>query len=174
VNGMRGVRVSASGAFTRRIRPQGLLVLVIAALVVSGCAFSCPPRKEVSANLPGRHPPDVIADSALARGGFEAFDPENCACTLEYRINLCVTINGAAESVDDFAGLSFVRMREGSAADTLSTSEVAGGARCFGEWRGLQRVLMLRESRAVDSSGWFEVQTVDCCHGEAKTVDFRQ
>jgi hypothetical protein len=171
---MMGLGVRASGVRVAAcIRVLPLLALLTVVVLLSGCASSCPPRKEVSANLPGRHPPDVIADSVLARGGFEAFDPENCACTLEYRMNLCVTINGAAESVDDFAGLSFVRMREGRAADTLSTSEVAGGARCFGEWRGLQRVLMLRDTAVIDSSGWFQVQTVDCCHGEAKTVDFK-
>jgi hypothetical protein len=115
-----------------------------------------------------------MSDSTLARGGFEGSDPENCACTLEYRMNVCVTINGRVDSSDHFTGLSFMRVREGGAVDTLSAVDVAGGARCFGEWRGLQRVLMQRESTPIDSSGWFDVPTVDCCHGAAKTVDFKK
>jgi hypothetical protein len=88
----------------------------------------------------------------------------DCACTLEHRANLCVTVNGA-ESLPD--SLSFLREREDGVRDSLEYHP-----RCFGEWRGVQRVLMLRDAAVSDSTAWFEIQTVDCCHGEAKTVDF--
>lgn len=162
----------------------------LALSAVTGCASgrAAPePRPEVIATLPGLPPPDVIASPGTGDPGPDghsteepsnhpsrATDVENCACTLEYRMNLCITVDGARELPGDLADVSFARVREGGAADTLSAAEVAEGARCFGEWRGLQRVLMLRAAAVIDSSGWFEVQTVDCCHGEARTVDFKQ
>jgi hypothetical protein len=182
-------------------RHPGLLTtsLVLGAmasgLVLNGCALgrssAIETRPEVIAILPGPPPPDVIADPGTGgpdHDGLPSARPSNppsraelprgvasddCACTLEYRVNLCVTIDGARTLPDDLTGVSFARVREGGAADTLSAAEVAGGARCFGEWRGVQRVLMLRAAAVIDSSGWFEIQTVDCCHGEAKTVDFK-
>ena len=164
---------------------QLLAVLVAFSGVAGGCAGGGSPqpgsRPDLTVILPGPHPPDVIPDTAptLRRhrpdsGGQDTaqFPRGDCACTLEYRVNLCVTINGTDAFSHAYAGLSFARVREGGAADTLSAGDVTGGARCFGEWRGVQRVLMLRESVVVDSSAWFEIHTVDCCHGEAKTVDF--
>jgi hypothetical protein len=85
---------------------------------------------------------------------------------LEYRYNICVTVN-SSDSLP--SGITFIRQREDGTADLLESHP-----RCFGEWRGgLQRLLALRDGAAVDSSGWFETPTVDCCHGAAKTVDFR-
>lgn len=91
-------------------------------------------------------------------------------------MNLCVTVNGSAHFSDVLAGTSFARvrrLREDGAGDTLSAADVSWGGRCFGEWRGVQRVLMLRGEAVIDSSEWFEIRTVDCCHGEARTVDFQ-
>jgi hypothetical protein len=97
-------------------------------------------------------------------------NPPDCACTLEYRMNLCATVNGSDVIPDS---LSFLRERRSGAVDSLHT-----GARCFGEWRGEQRLLMTRATvgghAVIDSSSWFTIRTVDCCHGEAKTVDFRK
>lgn len=175
---MRGAE-KASGRAIAAVRGNGgrtaLAALALASTLgfaglLSGCASWCPPRKEVAAAQPGRAPADVAPDS-LARRGFSG-EVDDCACTLEHRINLCVTVNGAGGLSDDFRDLSFARVREGGAADTLSVADVAAGARCFGEWPGVQRVFMLRTAVGVDSTGWFEVPTVDCCHGEAKTIDF--
>lgn len=164
------------------------------------CATPEPPRhvrSDVEATLPGPPPPDLVPESshvvfrepttsrpdptpdagAGPSSGATAGEGAtgDCACTLEYRRNLCVTVDGDPRFPDGLAGVSFVRVRrvrEG-AADTLSAVDVAGGGRCFGEWRGVQRVLMLRDEAVIDSSEWFEIRTVDCCHGEARTVDFR-
>lgn len=179
------VRLTAA---RRRMACAGVAALALA-LLGGGCATPEPPRQEirheVEAVLPGPHPPDLIPDTLAAlRRPFpdEAVDSleeapagmqDDCACTLEYRMNLCVTVNGTETFSDAMAGLSFSRERAGgAAADTLSAADVAGGGRCFGEARGVQRVLMLREAVVLDSSAWFEVRTVDCCHGEARTVDF--
>lgn len=180
------MRVRGVGGYPGRASAWALAAAGVFVLTetLAGCASgrSSPAetRPEVIAALPGLPPPDVIArpsPHADTSGG----EPlprtavgDDCACTLEYRVNLCVTIDGARALPDDLKGVSFARVREGGAADTLSAAEVAGGARCFGEWRGVQRVLMLRASAVIDSSGWFEIQTVDCCHGEAMTVDFKR
>lgn len=114
-----------------------------ACLIVLGCSG---PRRDTVRTYPPAQP------------------PSDCACTLEHRMNLCLTVNGATALPDSSV---FVREREDGSRDTLPP-----GARCFGEWRGLQRILREHEARLVDSTGWFEIGTVDCCHGEAKTVDF--
>ena len=90
--------------------------------------------------------------------------PVDCACTLEVRYNLCARVNGA-DSLPP--GLGLIREREGGGRDTLDA-----GRQCFWEWRGVQRVVLLEDGAPVESSGWFEAQTVDCCHAEAKTVEF--
>jgi hypothetical protein len=127
-----------------------LAFFVVAALLAAACGGAGPrqaPEKPAASRIPAHNPVD-------------------CACTLEHRTNVCVTVNGS-DSLP--TSLTFVRQREGGATDLLEYHP-----RCFGEWRGdLQRVLMLRDGAVVDSSGWFETPTVDCCHGEAKTVDFR-
>jgi hypothetical protein len=173
-------------AVPARSEATGVLVgviMLIGVVTLTGCASGrtddTPPR-DVIATLPGRAPADMVPDSvlrALVEPGptlRRGFTEDDCACTLEHRINLCVTVNGALSFSDNVRGLAFAREREHGKADTLSRAEVAAGARCFGEWAGVQRVLMLRDSAVVDSTGWFEVPTVDCCHGEAKTVDFKQ
>jgi len=159
-----------------------VVLVLIGSLALAGCASGrtddTPPRDVVAA-LPGRAPADVVPDSMirdLQEPGAtprQGFTPDDCACTLEHRINLCVTVNGASALSDNFRDLAFAREREQGRADTLSAAEVAAGARCFGEWPGVQRVLMLRDTAVVDSTGWFEVPVVDCCHGEAKTLDFK-
>lgn len=121
------------------------------ALALAGCAAWCPPKKTVKAdNPPFNNPPD-------------------CACTLEYRMNLCVTLNGSKALPDS---LWFQREREDGTRDALDGATTDQGMRCFGEARGLQRILMYRSSAVVDSSGWFDIPTVDCCHGQARTVNF--
>jgi hypothetical protein len=92
-------------------------------------------------------------------------DP-GCACTEEYRMNVCVTVNGSATVPDS---LTFLREREGGQRDSL---ESFMENHCFGELPGTQRILMLQDSSLIDSSSWFTLDTVDCCHGEATTVDF--
>ncbi len=167
------------------------LVAIVSVLLSTGCATPEPPRQhdrpDVIATMPGPHPPDVIpaisiSDSTatlrnvvpddVTRDSAVVPGRDECACTLEHRVNLCVTINGTETFSDAYAGVAFARVREGGRGDTLSAADVAGGGRCFGEWRGVQRVLMLRDTAVADSSEWFEIRTVDCCHGEARTVDF--
>jgi hypothetical protein len=121
---------------------------LLMALSLWGCASWCPPKDTVRTNIPPVRYPDA----------------PGCACTLEHRMNLCVTVNGATSIPDS---LEFVREREDGGRDSLSGS-------CFGESRGIQRVLMLRGMARIDSTGWFELQTVDCCHAEAKTLDFKR
>ena len=122
---------------------SSVLVLL---LVATGCAPRNPPSRTLRAAIP---PPEI---------------PLDCACTLEVRYNLCAQVNGA-DSLP--AGYGLIREREGGGRDTLDAR-----MRCFWEWRGVQRVLLLEAGVVVDSTGWFETQTVDCCHAEAKTVDF--
>ncbi len=123
-------------------------VFAAVALLLGGCA---PRRGGDTVRVP--HPPPRN-------------NPPDCACTLEHRRNLCITVNGAESLPDTFA---YVRQREDGTADLLELP-----LRCFGEWRGgLQRIILLRNGTAVDSTGWFETPTTDCCHAEAKTVDFR-
>lgn len=100
-------------------------------------------------------------------GGLAACDAfeDDCACTLEYRMNICVTVNGE-ESIPD--SLGFLREKQDGARDSLD----AHHTRCFGEMVGTQRVLMLRDGAVIDSSEWFTTRVVDCCHGEARTIDF--
>jgi hypothetical protein len=82
-------------------------------------------------------------------------------------LNVCVTVNGS-DSLPP--SLTFVRQRGDGTNDLMEFHP-----HCFGEWRGgPQRVLVLKAGAAVDSSGWFETPTVDCCHGEARTVDFER
>jgi hypothetical protein len=87
---------------------------------------------------------------------------------MEHRVNVCVTVNGAAAVPDT---LSFLREREEGSRDPIY--DIPGAElQCFGELAGTQRILMLQNTAVIDSSVWFTLQTVDCCHGEAKTVDF--
>lgn len=95
-------------------------------------------------------------------------DEDDCACTMEYRYNVCVTVNGSADLPDS---VSFVRERQDGARDSLESFLPSN---CFGELPGTQRILMLRNSAPVDSSDWFTLATVDCCHGEAKTINFEK
>jgi hypothetical protein len=134
-----------------------LLTALIFASILAGCASWCP-KKSVHAKTPPRN-------------GVNAPD---CACTLDYRMNLCVTVNGA-DSVP--ADLSFQRQHEDGWRDSIdhvSTHINPSGPQCFGEARGVQRIFMRKRGAVVDSTGWFEIPTVDCCHGAAKTVDFKR
>lgn len=125
-----------------------------ASVLLSGCASS--------------REGDGSSGSPAPQHEFAAL-PQDCACTLEFRSNLCVTVNGQKPEPDPGSdSLRFVRERQDGTWDVSSPV----GSLCFGELRGVQRVLMLRDTIVVDSSGWFEIRTVDCCHGEAKTVDF--
>ncbi len=89
---------------------------------------------------------------------------EDCACTLEYRTNICVTVDGSEVLSDT---LDFLRERQDGSRDSLEYHP-----RCFGELVGTQRILMLRGGTVIDSSAWFTTRRVDCCHGEAKTIEF--
>jgi hypothetical protein len=102
----------------------------------------------------------------LACGLGGCVEEDGCACTTEYRINVCVTVNGTPSLPDS---LAFLREREDGSRDSLDAFMPSN---CFGELPGAQRILVLSDSSAVDSSAWFTQATVDCCHGEAKTVDF--
>jgi len=92
-----------------------------------------------------------------------------CACTAEYRYNICVIYNGS-DSLPD--SLTFLRQRQNGDVDSLEWT-----FNCFGELTTAQRILVQLDSSAgqpsifVDSSDWFTPKTVDCCHGEAKTID---
>ncbi len=134
-----------------------VFVAVIFALALSGCASWC--RKDsVHAKIP-------------ARNGMNAPD---CACTQEFRRNLCLTVNGR-DSIP--AGLSFQRQHEDGWRDTVDAVSIAVNAsapQCFGEARGVQRIFFRKNGVIVDSTGWFEIPTVDCCHAAAKTVDFKR
>jgi hypothetical protein len=150
------------------------VLTVATALGVTGCASWWSPKdkaRDEKRDVACEGVPDSMQDGMRSDARAPIYpchvpNLPNCACTLEHRTNLCVTVNGS-ESLPD--SLSFLREREDGARDSL-----AYHPRCFGEWRGVQRVLMLREGALVDSTGWFEIQTVDCCHGEAKTVDFKK
>ncbi len=84
-------------------------------------------------------------------------------------MNVCVTWDGS-DSLP--TGIGFIREREGGARDSL---ESAVTTNCFGELPGTtQRILVLHGSSVVDSSEWFTPDTVDCCHGEAKTIAFEK
>jgi hypothetical protein len=91
---------------------------------------------------------------------------EGCACTQEYRMNVCVTLNGSSSLPDS---LLFLRERQDGARDSILS---VSPANCFGELPATQRILMLRNSAVVDSTGWFTLDTVACCHGEDTTVNF--
>jgi hypothetical protein len=132
-----------------------LLLALVSGL--TSCASHCP-DKAVKAKIP-------------ARNGINAPD---CACTLEHRMNLCVTLNGS-DSLPP--GSSFVRQHEDGWRDSIDQVSVSlnpGGPQCFGEARGVQRILLRKNKVVLDSTGWFEIPTVDCCHGAAKTVDFHR
>jgi hypothetical protein len=92
--------------------------------------------------------------------------PYDCVCTAEYRMNVCVTVNGSSGLPDS---LRFLREYQDGTRDSLNSFM---GNHCFGELPGTQRILMLRNSVTVDSTGWFALDTVDCCHGEDTTVNF--
>jgi|GEM_PF-4970660 len=105
-------------------------------------------------------------------GCVEALKDEDpgCACTAEYRYNICVTWDGSDRLPE---ALTFFRELQSGVRDTLPS-----GFNCFGELRMPQRILvqnhsdLLDTSVIVDSSAWFTPATVDCCHGEAKTIAF--
>ena len=91
-------------------------------------------------------------------------DGEGCACTMEHRINVCVTVDGS-DTLPDSTVL--LRERRDGTRDSLESLDPAP---CFGELPGKQRILMLRNSAVVDSSEWFTLETVDCCHDVAANV----
>jgi hypothetical protein len=92
---------------------------------------------------------------------------QDCICTTELRVNYCVTVNGSREIPDS---LVVVRERAGK-LDTLKSGEEASG-NCLYEFAGKSSVFvykkdggLLKEIKGV------KTKTVDCCHGEPKTVD---
>jgi hypothetical protein len=99
----------------------------------------------------------------LALIGCEPMQERGCACTTEYRVNVCA--QGKYEGMDS---VTYRRERGNGALDTLQF----GSRSCFGELPGRQRILVLKDGARIDSSAWFTLRTVDCCHGEDHTVTF--
>lgn len=101
----------------------------------------------------------------LAMIGCDPLHERGCACTLEYRVNVCA--QGKYEGMDS---VTYLRERGNG---SLDSSESGIGVRsCFGELPGKQRILVLKNGARIDSSAWFSLRTVDCCHGEEHTVTF--
>ena len=86
-----------------------------------------------------------------------------CACSEDMRANVCV--QGKYAGMDSVA---YRRERANGAVDTLPL----GDRGCFFELSGRQRVLVLKNGARIDSSAWFSLQTIECCHAEGKTVTF--
>jgi hypothetical protein len=99
----------------------------------------------------------------LALIGCDPLHQNGCACTMEYRINVCA--QGKYDAMDS---ASYLRERAGGTIDTL----FSGDRNCFGELPGRQRILVMKDGARIDSSAWFTVRTVDCCHGEEHIVTF--
>jgi len=89
---------------------------------------------------------------------------EGCACTEEIRFNFCITLNGS-DSLP--AGVTLVRVR----GDIRDTVPVGPTIACLSDWPGTSKVQVFREGAMVKETGYIQVKTVDCCHGEDKKVD---
>lgn len=93
--------------------------------------------------------------------GCDPFHGPGCTCDEVLHFNICV--QGKYDKDDSVA---YLRERGDGSADTL-----APGVRdCFEERTGRQRILVLKNGVRIDSSAWFTVRAVDCCHGEAKMI----
>jgi hypothetical protein len=99
----------------------------------------------------------------LALIGCDPLHERGCACSTELRINVCA--QGKYEGMDS---VTYRRERGNGALDSL----FLGDKSCFEELPGKQRILVLKNGARIDSSAWFTLRTVDCCHGEEHTVTF--
>ncbi|MBW8890006.1 MAG: hypothetical protein JF616_19800 [Fibrobacteres bacterium] len=99
----------------------------------------------------------------LALMGCDPLRGSGCTCSLEDRVNVC-----AKGKYDGMESVSYRRERGNGGLDSVSS----GSPRCFDELSGRQRILVYENGALIDSSAWFTLRTVDCCHGEAKTVIF--
>ncbi len=92
---------------------------------------------------------------------------ESCACSQEIRINLC--ING------NYSGLNSISIYREHQNGELSPPEYIvndSTQACFSEMTGKQRIISMENNNVVDSTGWFDLKTVDCCHAEAKSLNY--
>lgn len=102
----------------------------------------------------------------LCLAAFTGCDPQHdpsCFCTLEMRVNVCA--QGKYEGMDS---VTYRREHGNGVLDTIPF----GFDHCFEELPGKQRILVYKGGAKIDSSAWFTLGKVDCCHGEAKTVVF--
>jgi hypothetical protein len=99
----------------------------------------------------------------LALIGCDPLRRPGCTCTMEDRVNVC-----AQGKYDGMDSVSYRRERGNGVIDTL----MFGNKKCFDELSGRQRILVMKNGVRIDSSAWFTLRTVDCCHGEEHTVTF--
>lgn len=99
----------------------------------------------------------------LALIGCDPLHERGCACSRELRINVC-----AQGKYDGMDSVTYRREHVNGAMDSV----LFGGRNCFEELSGRQRILVLKDGARIDSSAWFTLRTVDCCHGEQHTVTF--
>jgi len=99
----------------------------------------------------------------LALIGCDPLHVPGCTCSLELRVNVCA--QGKYDSMDS---VTYRRERGNGSLDSL----LSDNPHCFEELSGKQRILVYKNGARIDSSAWFTLRKVDCCHGEAKTVVF--
>jgi hypothetical protein len=99
----------------------------------------------------------------LVLAGCDPWFNRGCACSMDLRSNVC-----AQGKYDGMNAISYLRERAGGAIDSLAS----GSPSCFDELPGRQRILVYKNGARIDSSSWFTLRTVECCHGEDKTVVF--
>ena len=88
-----------------------------------------------------------------------------CICTTDLRVNYCLTFNGKKEIPDS---LRIVRVH-GDRYDTLQPRDAFGS--CLPEKPGDSKIRMYKGDSLIRETPMIHVRTVDCCHGEPKTVD---
>jgi hypothetical protein len=95
-------------------------------------------------------------------------------CTLENRINYCLTYNGSESLPEE---LTYIRERSAKVPPTSpvqrDTIPWVWEGRCFAEAQGPQRVLVMSGDSLVFQSEWITVGSQDGCHADPTTVDIR-
>ena len=117
-------------------------------------------------NMPSRSRKPWIPAAIPLLFAFMGCDPlhsPECTCDRVLYLNIC-----AQGKYDKDDSVAYHRERGDGPVDT----HAPGIRECFEELTGRQRILVLKNGVRIDSSAWFTVRTVDCCHGEAKVVVF--
>lgn len=111
----------------------------------------------------GKRRIEIIAALLCAFTGCDPFRNLRCTCDDVLYFNVCV--QGKYDTADSVA---YLRERGNGKVDSLAP----GSRDCFEELSGKQRILVFKKGVRIDSSAWFTLRTVDCCHGEGKIVVF--